>query len=93
LISERIEVELSDGRGALREPQAFVWRGRRYQVAEVISAWAEVGFGAGERTRTWYRRRHRNHWQVRTVEGAVYELYLDRSGGRRDWVLARKLSD
>lgn len=93
LISERIEVELSGGPGELHEPLAFAWRGERYEVAQVLSAWTEVGFGAGERTRTWYRRRHRNHWQVRTVDGAVYELYLDRSGSRREWVLARKLSD
>ena len=43
-------------------------------------------------TRTWYRRRHRNCYRVRTEEGSIYEPYLDRSGSRRDWVLARELS-
>jgi hypothetical protein len=92
LISEPVEVEMCGGPSELQEPEAFAWRGERYEVAQVLSAWTEVGFGAGERTRTWYRRRHRNHWRVRTADGGVYELYMDRSGSRRSWVLARKLS-
>jgi len=91
LISERIEVELSDGAERLREPVAFTWRGRRYVVREIVSAWTDAGFGAGEVTRTWYRRRHRNVYRVETEEGETYELYLDRGGSRRDWVLRRKV--
>lgn len=91
LISERIEVELSDPEHSLREPVAFTWRGKRYAVRAVLTAWVDAGFGAGEVTRTWYRRRHRNYYRVETDEGEIYEIYLDRSGSRREWVLAKRM--
>ncbi len=91
LVSERIQVELSDGMGTLREPVAFTWRGERHVVKEILSAWVDAGFGAGEVTRTWYRRRHRNMYRVATEAGEVYELYLDRGGSRREWVLRGKV--
>lgn len=77
--------------GGVREPVAFTWRGRRYEVHQIINAWVDMGFGAGETTRTWYNRRHRNYYRVEADDGEKYELYLDRSGKRRDWVLARCL--
>lgn len=89
LISESIVVEMREGAGGLLEPGAFTWRGDRYEVARVLQAWFDTGFVAGERTRTWYRRRHRNCYRVEATDGRVYELYLDRAGGRRDWVLRR----
>lgn len=91
LISERIEVELSDDERALRVPVAFTWRGQRYVIRQIVSVWVDAGFGAGEVTRTWYRRRHRNAYRVETEGGEVFEVYLDRGGSRRDWVLAKKL--
>ena len=84
-------MELSDAERALREPVAFTWRGQRYTIRQILSVWVDTGFGAGEVTRTWYRRRHRNVYRVETDEGEIYELYLDRGGSRRDWVLARRL--
>ena len=91
LISERIEVEFDDSSGGLKQPTAFVWRGQRHVIREVLSAWVDSGFGAGEVTRTWYRRRHRNYYRVETDEGELYEIYLDRGGSKREWVLARRL--
>jgi len=93
LISEPVQVEMTDSGERLREPKAFVWRGERYEVAQVESMWTDTGFVAGERTRTWYRRRHRNCWRVKTTAGEVYELYLDRGGGRRTWILARRVDE
>jgi hypothetical protein len=93
LISEPVKVELVDGPEGIKQPGAFVWRGERFEVAELLNEWQEVGFGAGERTRTWYRRRHRNHYRVRTLDGAMYELYLDRGSGRRIWTLHKRLGE
>jgi len=92
LISERIQVETTETAVGLREPAAFVWRGTRYEVAALLSAWVDTGFGAGERTRTWWRRRHRNYYRVRASDGKAYELYLDRGSGRRDWYLTKCLT-
>ena len=91
LISERIEVETAAPEGGVRQPVAFTWRGKRYEVRRVMSAWVDTGFGVGEVTRTWYNRRHRNYFRVEAEDGQVYEFYLDRSGRRREWVLARRL--
>jgi hypothetical protein len=85
-------VELSEPAEGVQAPAAFTWRGTRYEVLEVLSARTEVGFGAGEVTRTWYRRRHRNYWRVRASDGKLYELYLDRGSGRRIWTLGKCLS-
>lgn len=91
LISERIKVELEDTPQGLRQPVAFLWRGKRFVIKRILSALLDVGFGAGEITRTWYRRRHRNYFRVETEEGEIFEIYLDRSGSRRDWILKRQI--
>lgn len=91
LISEKIGVEMEARGGGLREPVAFTWRGKRYEIRQLVNAWVDTGFGAGEKTRTWYNRRHRNYYRVEADDGQIYEFYLDRSGQRRDWVLARRL--
>lgn len=90
-MNERIKVEAEAPAGGVREPVAFTWRGRRYEVSEILEAWVDAGFGAGEKTRTWYNRRHRNYYRVKADDGETYVIYLDRSGSRRDWILARKL--
>lgn len=61
-------------------PMAFSWRGRRYQVADVIGRWRIEG-------RWWEEARDREYWRVEARGGAVYDLYLDRQGGR--WHLER----
>lgn len=89
VISEDISVEMTTAGPAV--PVAFTWRGRRVMIRRVLAAWVDTGFGAGEVTRTWYRRRHRNLYRVLAEDGRLYEFYLDRSGSRRQWVLARCL--
>lgn len=93
LISERIEVETAAPAGGLQEPVAFTWRGHRFAVRRIVNAWVDTGFGRGEVTRTWYNRRHRNYFRVEADDGQIYEFYLDRSGKRREWFLARRVSD
>ena len=60
-------------------------------MRRAVNTWVDTSFGAGEVTRTWYNRRHRNYYRVEADDGEVYEFYLDRSGKRREWVLARSL--
>jgi putative component of toxin-antitoxin plasmid stabilization module len=41
------------------------------------------------------RRRHGNHFEMRTTEGEGFRIYLDRGvkkGARRVWVLERRLA-
>lgn len=89
IISEDIQVEMTTE--GLAVPVAFTWRDRRVVIRRVLAAWVDTGFGAGEVTRTWYRRRHRNGYRVLADDGLLYEFYLNRSGSRRQWVLARCL--
>ena len=91
LIEERIEVGVEARPSGLQEPAFFTWRGRRYEVRRIVSAWVDKGFAAGEVTRRWWRRRHRNYYRVQADDGQVYEIYLDRGGSKRDWYLARVL--
>lgn len=72
--------------GPLGPPLAFTWEGREHAVAEVIERRRELDFKAA-----WWRRRHRDHFRVRTTEGRTFDLYFHRGPGRRYWVLWREL--
>ncbi len=52
-------------------PAAFEWRGRRYEVADVIGKWRIEG-------RWWSDGRDREYWRVEARGGAVWDLYFDR---------------
>jgi hypothetical protein len=52
-------------------PTAFEWRGRRYEVADVIGKWRIEG-------RWWSDGRDREYWRVEARGGAVWDLYFDR---------------
>jgi len=84
-VHEEIEVEFARKPGP---PVAFVWREKRFAIAEVLAAWADYGFGPFRYPARWWQRRHRNYYRVRTTEGEVVEFYLDR--GRDRWVLYRR---
>jgi len=65
--------------GAPGLPARFIWRGREYQVAEVLKTWKELGpctSGSPERY-------VRKHWfAVRTASGEEMEIYCDRQPRR-----------
>ena len=87
-IDEPIEVE-SEPRSS--NPKSFVWRGARYDVAEVVQAWQDWRVPEfAKHARGWLHRRHRNCFVVRTTDAQVFELYLDRGFGKRDWVLFKR---
>ena len=75
LYEETVAVERDAGM-----PAAFVWRGRRYEVRDVIGRWRIEG-------RWWEDGRDREYWRVEARGGAVVDLYLDRRGER--WHLER----
>ena len=52
-------------------PAAFEWRGRRYEVADLIGKWRIEG-------RWWSDGRDREYWRVEARGGAVWDLYFDR---------------
>src|SRR5512134_4155613 len=72
---EEISVERDTGM-----PSAFEWRGRRYEVADVIGRWKIEG-------RWWSDGRDREYWRVEARGGAVWDLYHDRLGDR--WHMER----
>ncbi len=87
-IDEPIEVDYDRVRLG---PTAFTWRGVRYEVAEILETRQDYHTPEyAAHARGWLHRRHRNYYTVRTADGQVWELYLDRAGGRRQWVLLKK---
>lgn len=87
-ISESIQVEYSKEKLA---PTSFVWRGQHYDVAEVLQEWQDWHTPAyAAHARGWIHRRHRNYYVVRTIDEHIFELYLDRPPGRREWVLLKQ---
>jgi hypothetical protein len=89
-IGESIEVTTE---GDVKEPASFVWRGRTYEVTEVIAAWLDWGFAAGSVQRNWRTRRHRNYFRVHVSSGETFEIYVDRgpAGERSEWFLYQQL--
>jgi hypothetical protein len=75
LYEDRVMVEKDAGM-----PAAFLWRGRRYEVRNVIGRWLIAG-------RWWEDGRDREYWRVEARGGAVVDLYEDRRAGR--WQLER----
>jgi len=87
-ISEPITVEYDEERMA---PASLRWRGQTYAVAEVLSAWQDWHAPSyADHARSWIHRRHRNYYVVRTTQGPIFEIYLDRAAGKRDWVLLKR---
>jgi len=63
---EQVRVERDGGL-----PSAFEWRGKRYEVRDVIGKWRIEG-------RWWADGRDREYWRVEARGGAVWDLYFDR---------------
>ena len=72
---EEVRVERDAGM-----PSAFEWRGRRYEVTDVIGRWRIEG-------RWWADGRDREYWRVEARGGAVWDLYHDRQ--RHRWHMER----
>ncbi len=84
-ISEEIDVRFARKPGP---PSSFVWREREYRIAEVRSMKRVLDV-----RNPWWRRRHRDYYQVKTDVGDVFEIYLHRGPGKRYWVLYRKVDE
>lgn len=71
-------------------PRALVWRTERHEVTEVIRSWQDFRTPPyANHARGWLHRRHRNYYLLRLSNGEVAEVYLDRAGGQRNWVLLK----
>jgi hypothetical protein len=88
LISEEIEVEYDKEKMA---PTAFTWRGERYAVSHLLAAWQDWHApGYAKHAQGWIHRRHRNCYIVKTEQGPIFELYLDRGAKEPVWVLLKR---
>ncbi len=77
--------------GGVCAPASFTWRGATLQVETILQVHAEAAWPRTSRTRGWWQKRRRTHWIVRAGDGHVYQLTLDRTGGRRQWVLLKQV--
>ncbi|MCR4403715.1 MAG: DUF6504 family protein [Candidatus Acetothermia bacterium] len=82
-IAEEVEVRFAERPGL---PSAFTLQGKEHRIVEILSARQALDF-----KRSWWRRRHRDYYLVRTDQGRTFELYFHRGPGRRYWVLYREL--
>ena len=71
------------GAGEPGLPSVFTWRGRQYEVAQVLSTWKSHGEDRGD---TYVRR----HWyEILTSSGHRMRIYFDRNPGRSGSQLGR----
>lgn len=63
---EKVEVECWSGYKANERPVAFVYHGRRHEIAEILDRWYEGGITPS--------RPQIDYFKVRTRDGAVFFL-------------------
>jgi hypothetical protein len=51
------------------QPRAFLWRGRRHAIYDIVARWAATG--------KFWRPSERTYWRVRCQDGALYDIYQD----------------
>ena len=82
-ISEEIEVRFTEKPGP---PTSFVWRGVEHAITEIEDMRTVLDY-----QKTWWLRRHRDHYVVKTDTGEAFRIYFHRGPGRRYWVLYQRL--
>lgn len=110
-ISAEIEAEFNEQPTLKKRagvPDAFVWQGERFEVAELLSEWHDYDkkrreVGETRRSQTQLDRQHgswgtgRDYYRVRTTSDRIFELYYDRRPKNRQvigvWILYRELSE
>jgi len=94
LIQEPVTVETAPRPSGLVAPARFRHRGEEHEVAEVLRTWQDHGYPHGTPRHSWLERRHRTYFRLRTTEGRLFDLYLDRTGNRAhwQWYLAREVA-
>jgi hypothetical protein len=88
---QRIRVTCARDAAGFLLPAEFALGDDTIRVQEVLLQWHDSGFASTSTRRTWLDRRHRTHYRIRAADGCVYELYVDRTGNRRDWYLMKQL--
>ena len=94
LYSEKIIVTCeSESENEPLRPVAFKWRNEEFRIEKILRSWQDWGFPAGApRKKNWRLRRHRNYFRLRTDDGRIFEIYMDRKAPRPAWVLYRELA-
>ena len=87
---QRIEVTCEKDDTGFQLPCRFTLGDNEIRVADVLRRWHDYAHPSTSRRRTWLERKHRTYYRVRATDGSIYELYVDRTGGRRDWFLTRR---
>ena len=111
-ISESIDVHFNQPPVLEKKPgppDAFTWRGERFQIIEVMSEWHDYRrrgrmarnmqpkhAAAAERRGSWGV--GQDYFRVRTADGRIFDLYYDRAPKDVDrrkgaWFLYRELAE
>jgi len=77
-IGEEIELE--------RDLEAFIWRGERHPIEEVLWRGKQLDFG-----RRWWQRRHTDKLVVRTAAGEEFEMRRVKERKGRVWRLYKRI--
>lgn len=89
MYSEKIQVECE---GEPSRPVSFRWRDEEFRIESILRSRQDWGFPPGSpRRKEWRLRRHRNYFKVRTGNGRIFEIYMDRKRPETVWVLYREL--
>ena len=86
---QRVKVDCAPGDAGLHLPERIVMGQEEIRVAEVLRQWHDHGHPSTSPRKSWLDRKHRTCYRVRAVDGRVCEIYVDRTGGRRDWFLTK----
>lgn len=89
-LCEKIEVEFDVRKG---EPVSFIWRNQKFVIKKVLASWQDFGFSSGApKKKTWRLRKHRNYYKIETDTDEIFEIYLDRTGSKREWIISKKIN-
>lgn len=89
-ICEKISVELDTEN---QVPVSFIWRKEKYLITSIKSSWQDYGFGSSPAPKRvpWRMRHHRTYYHVEIENRKVFELYLDRAGEEKTWILEQEI--
>ena len=76
-----------------RPPRGFVWRGRKFSVAEVMLTRHVYGTGREAEAAVWMPRVRQTYYCVRTAEGPMLELCAEKHGEVEAWSLYAELAE
>ena len=92
---KRVDVVTDEGSP---NPTELAFEGEIHAVSEILLMWRDYSFPSNFRRHSWWQRRHRNYYRLRTNQERIFQLYFDRGTGKksdgpvRRWYITREFS-